>query len=175
MPTITLVTPEKDHTEEFLAAVQRSKKLHRPWSYPPSTVREFHAYLASLREGSRIGYFVLTERGEMAAFINLGGIIRGPFQNAFLGYSALAPHDGKGYVSAGLRKVISRAFRLHRLHRLEANIQPGNLRSAMLAQRLGFVHEGFSRKYLKVGAQWVDHERYAITADVWQPTKSRQR
>lgn len=173
MPTITLVTPEKGHTKEFLASVHRSRKLHRPWAYPPSTVSQFRDYLASLRTGARIGHFVLTDQGEIAAFINIGGIIRGPFRNGLLGYSALVPHEGKGYVSAGLRKVISRAFRIHRLHRLEANIQPGNLRSAELVQRLGFVHEGFSRKYLNVGGHWADHERYAITADLWPPAKSR--
>jgi RimJ/RimL family protein N-acetyltransferase len=27
---------------------------------------------------------------------------------------------------------------------------------------LGFVHEGLSRKYLKINDRWEDHERYVI-------------
>jgi ribosomal-protein-alanine N-acetyltransferase len=51
------------------------------------------------------------------------------------------------------------------LHRVEANIQPGNTRSIGLVQRLGFEKEGFSRRYLKVGGEWRDHERWALLAE----------
>ena len=172
MPKIALVTPDESHELQFLAAVHASRKLHRPWTYPPNTPKLFDEYLASLRNGSRIGYLVVAEHGGLAAWINIGGVIRGLFQNGFLGYSAFLPYDGQGYVSSGLRKVITLAFREHRLHRLEANIQPGNSRSIHLARRLGFAHEGFSRKYLKIGGRWADHERFAMTADAWRAAKT---
>jgi ribosomal-protein-alanine N-acetyltransferase len=52
-----------------------------------------------------------------------------------------------------------------KLHRLEANIQPGNAPSIGLAKACGFRKEGFSPRYLKVRGRWRDHERWAITAD----------
>jgi ribosomal-protein-alanine N-acetyltransferase len=64
--------------------------------------------------------------------------------------------------------VIARAFRTLRLHRLEANIQPGNLASIALVRRLGFRREGLSRRYLKIGGRWRDHERWAILAEEWK-------
>ncbi|HEU5459251.1 MAG TPA: GNAT family protein, partial [Pyrinomonadaceae bacterium] len=63
------------------------------------------------------------------------------------------------------------AFTKLKLHRLEANIQPGNIASIALVKRAGFVKEGFSRRYLKIGGRWRDHERWGVLAEDWYATK----
>lgn len=83
------------------------------------------------------------------------------------------PTARRGYLSAGLRAVLPVAFREHRLHRLEANIQSGNDASCALVERLGFALEGVSRRYLEVGGRWRDHERWAITAEMWRGRRAR--
>ena len=71
-------------------------------------------------------------------------------------------------MAEGLALLLRHAFRELKLHRLEANIQPGNLASIELARRCGFRLEGFSPRYLKVGGRWRDHERWAITREEWR-------
>jgi RimJ/RimL family protein N-acetyltransferase len=100
--------------------------------------------------------------------LNISEIVRGVFCSGYLGYYALVPHSGKGYMTRGLAAVLYDAFRVHRLHRLEANIQPGNQASRALVQRLGFRLEGLSPRYLKIGRRWCDHERWAITLEDWK-------
>lgn len=60
--------------------------------------------------------------------------------------------------------MIRYAFEELRLHRLEANIQPGNVRSSRLVERLGFRLEGRSPAFQLVRGEWRDHGRWAITS-----------
>ena len=64
--------------------------------------------------------------------------------------------------------VLREAFEILGLHRLEANIQPGDQGSLALARRAGFQLEGFSPAYLKIGGEWRDHERWALRAETWR-------
>jgi [ribosomal protein S5]-alanine N-acetyltransferase len=55
--------------------------------------------------------------------INLNNIIRGAFQNAFLGYYALGPFAGQGLMREGMELVLEYAFGELKLHRVEATLQ----------------------------------------------------
>jgi [ribosomal protein S5]-alanine N-acetyltransferase len=163
-----LVSPSVDRETEFLAAVARSHKLHHPWVHLPSTSDSFRKYLNRFQSSTHAGYWVCTKDGDLAGVINLSEIVRGNFRSAYLGYYAFVPHNGRGYMTEGLRAAVSHAFRQLKLHRLEANIQPGNEASRRLVQRLGFRCEGLSPRYLKIGGRWRDHERWAITVEEWK-------
>jgi ribosomal-protein-alanine N-acetyltransferase len=167
-----LDVPSAQGRSEFLAAVARSAQLHRGTADPPRTRAALNAYLKRLRGRNHLGYWVRTPNGELAGVINVNEIVRGSFQSAYLGYYALSAHEGQGYMSQGLEAVIRQAFVVHRLHRLEAHIQPDNLASRRLVRRLGFRREGYSLKYLKVGGRWRDHERWALTIDDWRSRRA---
>src|SRR6056297_1342170 len=110
--------------------------------------------------------------GEFLTAVRLSRDLHGPWvvaPDSLAGYHAFLPWTGRGYMRAGMRKVITRAFRVHRLHRLEANIQPGNEPSRRLVGALGFRLEGYSPRYLKIRGRWRDHERWAITREEWPP------
>jgi ribosomal-protein-alanine N-acetyltransferase len=100
--------------------------------------------------------------------INLSQIFMGGFCSAYLGYYVGARYAKRGYMTEALRLMLDYAFRKLKLHRLEANIQPTNLSSIALVKRAGFVREGYSRRYLKIGGRWRDHERWAILYEDWK-------
>ncbi len=85
-----------------------------------------------------------------------------------------AKHADQGYMTEALRLALRYAFDLLKLHRLEANIQPGNVASIALVKRAGFNREGYSRRYLKVCGRWRDHERWAIIAEDRKSKSGRQ-
>jgi ribosomal-protein-alanine N-acetyltransferase len=154
--------------KEFLEAVRRSRGLHRPWASPPSTAIRAKRYLAPRTDRRSELHFILTPAEEIAGVVEITEIVRGPFRSAYLGFYALEPHQGRGYMTAGLSAVVRRAFGALRLHRLEANIQPANAASKALVRRVGFRKEGYSPHYLKIGGRWKDHERWAITREEWK-------
>jgi ribosomal-protein-alanine N-acetyltransferase len=163
---LVLRTPERSDEDEFLTGMQASRRLHQPWLYPPLTRESYRAYLERIADDRHEGF--LACRGEdsaMVGWLNVSEIVRGPFQSAYLGYGAVVPFHGHGYMSDALKLLIRHAFTTMRLHRLEANIQPSNHSSIALVKRCGFEREGYSPRYLKIGGRWRDHERWAIRAD----------
>lgn len=106
-----------------------------------------------------------------AGIVELSEIVRGGFENAYLGYYAFASSAGRGVMRTGLSLVIGFAFQALGLHRLEANIQPGSTASVALVRRLGFRLEGFSPRYLRIAGEWRDHERCAIAREDWSPPR----
>jgi ribosomal-protein-alanine N-acetyltransferase len=163
-----LEVPSARRRTEFLAAVARSRRLHQGLVSPPRTAKAFAAYLRRSRRPDHKSYWVHTSTGELAGVVNLSEIARGSFQSAYLGYYAFSPHGRQGHMMRGLRAALREAFRTLRLHRLEANIQPGNVASLRLVRRLGFRREGYSPRYLKISGRWRDHERWALTIEDWR-------
>jgi [ribosomal protein S5]-alanine N-acetyltransferase len=150
---------------EFIAAAVRSRALHGPWVSPPTSADKFQAMAGRLQGPVNFGYLVRRmDDGEMVGFIDITNIVRGLFLSAYLGYYAFAGHERQGFMREGLRLAVRTAFGPLKLHRLEANIQPGNRASIALVKACGFAREGYSPRYLKIRGRWRDHERWALLA-----------
>jgi ribosomal-protein-alanine N-acetyltransferase len=157
-----------DDEDRFLTAVRRSRKLHHPWVQPPATPDAFRDYIVKRQDPRGASFFVWTDQPEgLVGVVNLDEIVRGCFMSAYLGYYAFVPHAGRGLMREGLTQVLTHAFTAMKLHRVEANIQPRNVRSRALVKKLGFHREGVSPRYLKINGRWRDHERWAILAEDW--------
>jgi [ribosomal protein S5]-alanine N-acetyltransferase len=164
---VTLRVLERSDREAFLALARESRELHRPWTYPPERSDQFDdLYARSRRDDFACLVACLTEEERaIAGVFTISQIVRGAFQSAYLGYYAHQRYAGRGLMREAMEQVLDHAFGPLALHRLEANIQPDNQPSIALARGAGFRLEGFSPRYLLIGGQWRDHERYAITAD----------
>lgn len=158
--------PTRFDRDEFLQLMLTSRRLHHPWLQPPLTEAGFRLYLARMERDDHAG-FLLCRRDDhaIAGVVNLNNLVHGAFLSASLGYYSVAGQTGQGFMTQGLDQVIRVAFRAMGLHRVEANIQPGNARSIALVRRLGFRREGFSPAYLYIDGAWRDHERWALVDD----------
>ena len=163
-PRVFLRTPKRRDAPALAALARASRRLHRPWVYPPESVPAATRWIKGA--GSTRRRLLVCRRADaaIAGVVNLNEVVRGAFQSAYLGYYAFRPHAGQGLMTEGLALVLRHAFRRLGLHRLEANVQPGNRSSQALLRRLGFRREGFSPRYLKVGGRW---RGWAILREGW--------
>ena len=137
------------------------------------TRAQFRRYLARCERPDFVGFLIRRREDDaIVGALELSQIARGGFQSAYLGYHLGAAFRGKGYMTEALELVMRHAFRVLKLHRLEANIQPTNRPSTLVVKRLGFRREGFSRRYLKISGQWRDHERWAILKEDWRGSRT---
>ena len=162
---VYLRRPRLGDAEEFLALMHASRRLHRPWVQPPADRKAFAAYVAHASTRGAGSLICLREDHAIVGVANLSEIVRGCFQSAYLGFYGSAPYAGQGLMSEGVGLMLQHAFRDLKLHRIEANVQPANVRSLTLIKSLGFRKEGFSPRYLKICGRWRDHERWTRLAE----------
>jgi ribosomal-protein-alanine N-acetyltransferase len=166
---VFLRAPVASDRKEFVSLMRASRSFHKPWASAPTDDDRFAAYLVDAQRPDFEAMLVCRiEDVAILGFFNLSQIVRRSLQSAYLGYAVGKPFAGQGYMREGIQLLLQRAFTELRLHRIEANIQPGNHASIALARGAGFRREGFSPRYLKIAGRWRDHERWAILADDWR-------
>lgn len=161
---IKIRQPNINDMQIFIDAMQRSHEIHQNWVKPPKTNEEFNLYLDKFADDNNYSFIVYDDYNpdKILGVINITQIVRGLFQNGFLSYYTTIYGANKGIMSKGLRLVIDYAFNQLKLHRLEANIQPDNLKSIKFILNNGFEYEGYSKQYLYINGSWKDHARYAL-------------
>jgi len=171
-PPVLLRFPRGSDEREYVALREANKAHLEPWEPlpspgdDPSQAARFERILDTCNSDRAKRFLIcLTSTGEIIGQCSLGEIIRGPLQQAFMGYWLVQAHTGKGHMTAALRLLLTYGFDTLALHRIEANIQPHNAPSLAVAQRLGLRKEGFSPRYLQINGTWADHERWAITLE----------
>jgi ribosomal-protein-alanine N-acetyltransferase len=151
-----------------------SRSFHRPWVSPPITQDGFRAYLQRTRSGSTYGFVLeAVEDGGVVGIVNLSNVVRDALKGAAMGYYANQLYAGRGLMREGIEQILDQAFDEFDLHRIEANVQPGNDASLAIVKRLGFRQEGLSPRFLFVEGEWRDHERWALLSEEWSGTWKR--
>lgn len=173
---IYIAHPSPRDRADFIEAGKRSRPLHQSWVTMRFNDQTFDAYLKRAGRDDHACFLVRrVDDHAIVGAININQIIRGFFHSGFLGYYGFRPHDGQGLMTDGLELVLRHAFTRLKMHRLEANVQPGNAASIALVQRCGFRREGLSLRYLKIAGRWRDHERWAITIEDWRGRAAARR
>ncbi|MDX2017899.1 MAG: GNAT family protein [Planctomycetota bacterium] len=180
-PRVGLRAPREADREAWDALRRASGRFHTRWEPRvkpgPGVPRDaFDRFLKDANTSERERLLIVDRAtGALLGYVGLGNIIRGPFQSAFIGYWIGKPFAGRGYMTEALGLMLRHSFVNLKLHRVEANIQPGNEPSKRTALAAGLRLEGYSPRYLKIAGVWADHERYALTVEDWRASLRTRR
>ncbi|WFR64788.1 GNAT family N-acetyltransferase [Paenibacillus amylolyticus] len=83
---------------------------------------------------------------------------------AEIGYDIARSHWGKGYATEAISSLLAHAFSTMKLNRIEAKVDPYNVNSIMLLQKLNFTCEGTLRAYERAGETFNDLNMYSKLA-----------
>ena len=88
---------------------------------------------------------------------------------AEIGYAMGSAHWGKGFMNEALNALVSHAFEVMDLRRLEADVDPRNVASIRTLEKLGFQREGFLRERWHVNGEIQDALFYGLLRREWAP------
>jgi ribosomal-protein-alanine N-acetyltransferase len=60
-------------------------------------------------------------------------------------------------MTEALKLALEIGFKDLKFHRITAGVNPTNVASLKVLEKVGFVREGYARKNLRVGGEWCDH------------------
>ena len=86
---------------------------------------------------------------------------------AEIGYTLSMEYQGKGYATEAVAGVINYLFHNLSKHRIIASVDPENIKSIALLERIGMRKEAHFRKSIWANEKWTDDIVYAILEEEW--------
>ena len=181
LPTIetsrlTLRSITAEDVDNFFT-IYSNPEVMRYWSTPPLPNRD--AAAAEVAEIQR-----LFERREMLKWgiaVRAGNNLIGSvtlFHPDFthrrveLGYALGRDFWGNGYMKETLIAVLTFAFSVLNMHRIEADVDPRNAASVRALERMGFQREGYLRERWHVNGEIQDAYFYGLLKPDWEVLNS---
>ena len=171
---LKLKTLDESYADTVMDYFVRNRDFFEPWlpAYDESSF-DMESQRERLRNeilhfdyktGIKLWLFAIDDRKNFRILgdISFSNISSEPFLSCFLGYKICESENGRGYAGEAIKAGVDYLFNELKLHRVEANIIPRNEKSIKVVEKLGFVNEGLSKKYLKINGKWEDHYHYVL-------------
>ena len=88
--------------------------------------------------------------------------IQNEHYRAEIGYMILPEYNGKGIVTEAVREAVKYGFEVMKLHSIEAVIEPGNLASAKVLEKNGFIKEAHLKENEFYDGRFIDSVIYSL-------------
>lgn len=144
------------------------RELMRYWGEPHTCLADTTRMISSIDEShrARTGIeWAATEKtsGDVIGKVCHHRLMKDHYRSE-IGYILARGHWGRGLVHEALRAIIAFGFDTMKLHSIEAQLDPNNLRSVRVLERLGFIKEAHLRENYFTRGGFVDTAIYSLLA-----------
>jgi RimJ/RimL family protein N-acetyltransferase len=138
-----------------------------PWTELAQAEESIRAGMAAAADGSEVRFGIeLLSTGELIGNVGLHHFFA-QNRRCEIGYALASKHWGQGYATEALRAAIQHGFDALRLNRIEADIDPRNIGSARVLEKLGFRKEGYMPERWIVFGEFADTVNYGLLKRYW--------
>ncbi|MBK8529866.1 MAG: GNAT family N-acetyltransferase [Rubrivivax sp.] len=168
-----LLRPLQPADVDALYALHRDPLFMRYWSTPPWTSDEPARQMVAVDQAAGAGADWLRlglVRRDDDALVGSCDLFDHDRQSrrAMIGYGLAPAQWGQGLMHEALLALLNHGFTDWGLNRVEADIDPRNLGSARVLERLGFRREGLLRQRWIVGDEVSDSAWYGLLRSEWR-------
>ena len=160
-----LIRPVAERDAEALLGLRLANRDHFQIGEPrrPDVFFTLDPQRALIAEaaGTLLGAF---DGDALLGYARLSNVVRGAFDNAYLGYAVGREHGGRGTGTLLVRHAVGLAWQLG-LHRVQAAVRTDNPASLRVLEKAGFRREGLALRYLHLDGAWRDHVLHAVTRE----------
>lgn len=171
--TRLLIRPIQMEDTNSIFIYRSNAAVNQYQSWIPKTIYDVHDFIINKVSpefnisGTWFQFVIIkNENGELIGDIGVHFLDSDVFQ-VELGCTLNKDHHGKGYATEALKQTINYLFDEWNKHRIIASIDPRNLPSVSLFERLGFRQEAYFKQSLFINGEWADDLVYAILKDEW--------
>lgn len=172
-----ILRPIKLEDKHVILDYRSDEEANKYQGWIPKTLEDVEEFIAKLSPKPNLpgSWFQLAilekESGRIIGDLGIH-FLEEEIQQVELGYTLNKNYQGKGYATEALKSAINYLFIEQKKHRITASVDPGNLPSCKLLERLDFRKEAHLIESLCFNGKWVDDVIYAMLAREWDAIKN---
>jgi RimJ/RimL family protein N-acetyltransferase len=168
-----LLRPFEETDLEHLLRLQSDPELARWVPWPVRSPEEVEVSLRRKMAARELEPG--TDGVALAAVAREGGAFVGDFslhlpdehRGAELGFMVVPEQQGRGYATEGSRAMLALGFEQGGLHRITARVEPRNVASCKVLERIGMRREAHFLENEWIKNEWQSEYAYAMLAREW--------
>ena len=106
--------------------------------------------------------------------IGTANVAVGEHRQGEIGFIVHPDHQGHGYATEAAAAILALAFETYGLHRVCGRLEPRNIASARVLERLGMRKEAHLIENECVNGEWQSEAIYALLAREWREANGRR-